>query len=108
MAWPYTAILSFALITLAMGRPHRNGLPASKVGLKASSTHQVTHNSQGQKIPRFMIKLYKTLIMGNDTDPSMLEQPVLWESDSVLSLTAKRKYLIFLSFQLYNVFLSAV
>ncbi|CAI9562569.1 unnamed protein product [Staurois parvus] len=36
-----------------------------------------------------MIQLYKTVIMSNDTESSMLAHPVLWESDSVLGLTAK-------------------
>ncbi|KAM4749154.1 nodal homolog [Rhinophrynus dorsalis] len=36
-----------------------------------------------------MMQLYQTLILGNDTDLSILEYPVLQESDAVLSLIAK-------------------
>ncbi|XP_077341280.1 nodal homolog 2-A-like [Lithobates pipiens] len=57
--------------------------------LNASFTHHENINSKDLKIPVYMMQLYKTLIMGNDTDSPTLEHPVLWGSDSVLSLTAK-------------------
>ncbi|XP_063775329.1 nodal homolog 2-A-like [Pseudophryne corroboree] len=95
IAW-LTAILSIAFISLVLGRPThpetqqtRTSLPGARMGLTASSGLHGKSHSRGQKIPLYMIQLYQTLIMGNDTDPSVLEHPVLWESDSVLSLTAK-------------------
>ncbi|XP_018423155.1 PREDICTED: nodal homolog 2-A-like [Nanorana parkeri] len=96
MAWQCTAFLSFTLITLVLGRPSgvdrrksSNVLPVSRITLKASSTHHGNRNSQGLKVPLYMMQLYKSLIMANDTEPSLLEHPALWESDSVLSLAAK-------------------
>lgn len=104
MAWQCTAILGFTLlITLVLGRPRSlerrkaiNVLTASRMELNASFTHHENINSNGMKIPLYMMQLYKTLIMGNDTDSPLLEHPILFESDSVLSLTAKRKYCYFL------------
>ncbi|XP_073484994.1 nodal homolog 2-A-like [Aquarana catesbeiana] len=57
--------------------------------LNASFTPQENIHSKGLKIPLYMMQLYKTLIMDNHTDSHMLEHPILLESDSVLSLTAK-------------------
>ncbi|XP_075056956.1 nodal homolog 2-A-like [Mixophyes fleayi] len=94
MAW-LTTLLSVSFISLVIGRPTRPETNqartslGSRPGLKVLSTLAEESTPQGLMIPHYMLQLYQTLIMGNDTDPSILEPPVLRESDSVMSLTAK-------------------
>ncbi|XP_072266215.1 nodal homolog 2-A-like [Pyxicephalus adspersus] len=59
------------------------------MALKTSPTHHENGTSQGQSIPSYMMNLYKTINTGNETGLSMLEYPILRESDLVLSLPGK-------------------
>ncbi|OCT86449.1 nodal homolog 2-B [Xenopus laevis] len=90
------AILLFAIASLMHGRPihsDRKGakipLAGSNLGYKKSSNMYGSRLFQGMRYPPSMIQLYQTLILGNDTDLSILEYPVLQESDAVLSFIAK-------------------
>ncbi|XP_053552591.1 nodal homolog 2-A-like, partial [Bombina bombina] len=57
--------------------------------LKASSTLHRSSHPQGTRFPLYMMQLYKTLVSGNNTNISTMEQNALQESDLVLSLIAK-------------------
>ncbi|KAM4749125.1 nodal homolog 2-A-like [Rhinophrynus dorsalis] len=86
----------YSIFCLVQGMPSvsertKTGItpPGSKIGLKASPKLYGIRHTQGMKYPLYMMELYKTLIMGNDTDLSILEHPELQESDAVLSLVSK-------------------
>ncbi|KAG8429715.1 hypothetical protein GDO86_003236 [Hymenochirus boettgeri] len=59
------------------------------MALKASTSIYGTRHSHSMKYPPYIMELYQTLVMGNATDLSVLEHPVLQESDAVLSLISK-------------------
>ncbi|XP_053575404.1 nodal homolog 2-A-like [Bombina bombina] len=64
-------------------------LQGSYMELKAVSSIHINRQSQDMKYPQYMMQLYKTLIMGNHSTLSILEHPVLQQSDAVVSLIAK-------------------
>ncbi|XP_075061246.1 nodal homolog 2-A-like [Mixophyes fleayi] len=95
MSW-LISILCFIVIALveAMptplpGKQNRIPLQQTHYGSKASTILNGKTHSQSMKYPPYMMQLYRTLIMGNETDLSSLDHSVLQDSDTVLSLTAK-------------------
>ncbi|XP_069815618.1 nodal homolog 2-A-like [Dendropsophus ebraccatus] len=94
MYW-FFYLLSITLTSLAQGIPLLHGrtskipLHQSKHGLKASSTLHGKTSFQHMKYSPFVMEIYQTLILGNQTHLSSMEHSVQ-DSDSILSLTAKR------------------
>ncbi|XP_040271755.1 nodal homolog 2-A-like [Bufo bufo] len=95
MSW--LTVLHFTLISMVLGMPSsppgnqaRIPLKYSNLGLKSSSSLHEKTDSQKMKYSPFMMQLYQTLIMKNITDLSSLEHSVLQDSDTILSLSAKR------------------
>ncbi|XP_077329413.1 nodal homolog 2-A-like [Lithobates pipiens] len=96
MTW-LNIILYLITISVVQGLPafmqgnqSRIPLQQSNHELRTSSSLNEQPNSQNMKYSPFMMQLYQTLIMGNDTGLSSLEHSILQDSDTVLSLTAKR------------------
>ncbi|KAG8441199.1 hypothetical protein GDO86_006808 [Hymenochirus boettgeri] len=90
------AIILLFTISLVLGKPIHLERKHSKIPLAGSNLQMKTSKniyssrfSQSMRYPPSMMQLYQTLILGNDTDLSILEYPVLQESDTVLSLIAK-------------------
>ncbi|XP_075061944.1 nodal homolog 2-A-like [Mixophyes fleayi] len=76
------SFICFVLISTVLAIPLQG-----QAGLH-ESFYGTTH-SQRMKYPLYMMQLYQSLILGNGTDLSGLEQSVLLESDTVLSLLGK-------------------
>ncbi|XP_056425137.1 nodal homolog 2-A-like [Hyla sarda] len=87
---PFTIIsLAYGMPALLPGKISKIPLHQAKHRLKSPSTpHGKTH-FQHVKYSPFVMELYQTLILGNETDLSSLEHSVLQETDTILSLTAK-------------------
>ncbi|XP_077329452.1 nodal homolog 2-A-like [Lithobates pipiens] len=72
------------------GSQTRIPLQQSNHGLRPSSSPDGQAYSSNKKYSPFMMQLYQSLLMGNDTGLSSLEHSILQESDTVLRLTAKK------------------
>ncbi|KAG9488631.1 hypothetical protein GDO78_004920 [Eleutherodactylus coqui] len=95
MSW-VTAIVHFTIFSMVLGMP--SSLPGKQMRLpfqhsnpspKATSSLHGSTDSHSRKHPPFMLKLYQILTLGNTTDLSSLEQSVVQDSDTILSLAAK-------------------
>ncbi|KAM9313298.1 nodal homolog 2-A-like [Gastrophryne carolinensis] len=86
MAW-LNFIFFFTIIFMAHGLPAF--LQGNKNRIPLQQSNSGLRNSQNHKYSPFMMQLYQTLIMGNETDLSSLEYSILQDSDSVISLSAK-------------------
>ncbi|OCT90191.1 hypothetical protein XELAEV_18018804mg [Xenopus laevis] len=89
-------ILSLTILSLGHGVPtllHSKEatfpLQGSTQRLKASPVLHGKKRSNNMKYPVYMMHMYQNLMSGNYRDPSILMEPVLQESDIVLSLIAK-------------------
>lgn len=98
MTW-MNVILYLTTISMVQGLPafmqenqKRIPLQQSNHGLRTSSSLDGQAYSPNKKYSPFMMQLYQSLIMGNDTGLSSLEHSILQDSDTVLRLTAKGKY----------------
>ncbi|XP_068129622.1 nodal homolog 2-A-like [Hyperolius riggenbachi] len=86
----YLTIFSMVQGLFTLQGNHNRVAPQSNFRLKNSARlHKETY-SQSRKYSPFMMQLYQTLTMGNGTSPSSLEGSVLQDSDTILSLSAKR------------------
>ncbi|XP_073480238.1 nodal homolog 2-A-like [Aquarana catesbeiana] len=95
MTW-MNVILYLTTISMVQGLPafmqenqKRIPLQQSNHGLRTSSSLDGQAYSPNKKYSPFMMQLYQSLIMGNDTGLSSLEHSILQDSDTVLRLTAK-------------------
>ncbi|XP_077329454.1 nodal homolog 2-A-like [Lithobates pipiens] len=96
MTW-LIVILYLTTISMVQGLPAfmqgsqtRIPLQQSNHGLRTSSSPDGQAYSSNKKYSPFMMQLYQSLLMGNDTGLSSLEHSILQESDTVLRLTAKK------------------
>ncbi|XP_072259163.1 nodal homolog 2-A-like [Pyxicephalus adspersus] len=95
MTW-LNSILYLTALSMVQGLPPFLQGNQSTIPLQLSNHGLRTSRRPGQayshnmKSSPFMMEFYQTLLMGNGTGLSNLEQSVLQDSDTVLSLTAKR------------------